>query len=106
MDKKKSGYETLVEKRPEFVKAFSELTKVLYSANYLDEKTKELVAVGVAVSKRCKPCMKAHIKKAYIAGANYEEILDAALVPVGFGGGPVYSSVVNDVMELLEELEK
>ncbi|MBN0919626.1 carboxymuconolactone decarboxylase family protein [[Mycoplasma] gypis] len=105
MEKKLTNYEKLLKSHPEFVQAFGNLSKVLYSSNHLDAKTKELAAVALATSKRCKPCMRAHIPKAYKEGATKEQILEAAMTAVGFGGGPIYMTIINDVMDILEELK-
>ena len=43
----------------------------------LDEKTKELVAVGAAVAGNCLPCLMYHFKKCKELGISHEEIAAA-----------------------------
>ena len=40
----------------------------------LDEKTKEMVAFGVAMGARCTPCMQWHYKKCLESGVNEMEM--------------------------------
>ena len=43
----------------------------------LDNKTKELIAIGAAVSAHCQPCLKYHVEKGKEAGLTEKEILAA-----------------------------
>ncbi len=43
----------------------------------LDEKTRELIAVGASITAHCEPCLEYHSKKAQEAGADEEEISEA-----------------------------
>jgi AhpD family alkylhydroperoxidase len=43
----------------------------------LDEKTKELVAVGASITANCQPCLEYHTAKAREFGAATEEIMTA-----------------------------
>jgi AhpD family alkylhydroperoxidase len=70
----------------------------------LTVKSKELVAIGIAVAKQCEPCIKLHVKKCLDAGTTREEILEAAGVAVMMEGGPAYTHIPM-VIESLEELE-
>jgi AhpD family alkylhydroperoxidase len=70
----------------------------------LSVKSKELVAIGIAVAKQCEPCIKLHVKKCLDAGATREEILEATGVAVMMGGGPAYTHIPM-VIESLDELE-
>jgi AhpD family alkylhydroperoxidase len=47
----------------------------------LNEKTKELVAVGASVIANCQPCLHVHVEKALGAGASPAEV--AAAIEVG-----------------------
>jgi AhpD family alkylhydroperoxidase len=44
----------------------------------LDERTKELVAVGASITANCGPCLEYHTRKAREAGADGAEIAQAA----------------------------
>jgi AhpD family alkylhydroperoxidase len=46
----------------------------------MDEKTKELVAIGASVSAHCQPCVTYHVAKAKELGVGEELILEAVAV--------------------------
>ena len=46
----------------------------------LDDRIKELVAVGASITANCQPCLEYHSSKAKEAGANEEEIKEAIAV--------------------------
>lgn len=43
----------------------------------MDEKTKELIAIGVSVGAHCQPCLTYHVEKARELGIDDEEIRSA-----------------------------
>ncbi len=49
----------------------------------MDEKVKELIAVGASVSAHCQPCLTFHVAKAKEMGIEESEIRQAI---AGFGG--------------------
>ena len=53
----------------------------------LDPKTRELIALAVAVTTRCDGCISVHIEAAKKHGATREEILEALSVAVGINTG-------------------
>ncbi len=46
----------------------------------LDDKGKELIAVGASITANCQPCLQYHVSEAQKAGANEEEIKEAVEV--------------------------
>ena len=46
----------------------------------LDEKTRELVAIGAAITANCQPCLEYHTAKARESGLTNEDILEAVKV--------------------------
>lgn len=52
----------------------------LYEESALDRKTKELVAVAVAETRRCRHCTISHIKGARKHGASKKEVAEAIMV--------------------------
>lgn len=75
---------------PELGKAFGPFFQALMKEGALSVKTKELIALGVAVATRCEPCIYTHTEKCVKNGATAEEVMEAAGVAVMMGGGPVY----------------
>ncbi len=43
----------------------------------LDDRTKELIAIGASISANCQPCLEYHLSKALEYGADESEISDA-----------------------------
>lgn len=74
--------------QPDVMKGFSELHKAAVTAGALDQKTKELIALAIAVSARCDGCIAFHTRDALQAGATADEVMDALGVAILMGGGP------------------
>lgn len=75
----------------------------LYEASELDRKTKELIAVAVAETKRCRHCTISHIKGAQKFGASKEEITEAIMIAALISSGTQLMWMKDDYEELLEE---
>jgi AhpD family alkylhydroperoxidase len=67
---------------------FLAMEKAAYRDGALPKKQKELIAVGISVTKDCESCMQWHIEQAAAGGATFEELLDAIEVGIEMGGGP------------------
>ena len=81
---------------PDTVKGYQTL-----SATKLDEKTRQLISLAVAVTTRCDGCIVFHTDAALKAGATREEISEALGVAVGMNAGAalIYSARVLDAVE-------
>lgn len=91
----------------EFMKQFSGLQTETFGNSALSNKTKELIAVAIAVYSRCEYCIVYHVYNAFAAGASRAEILDAARTAVGgFGGGPSLAYTSTLLLESVNEFEK
>ncbi len=73
---------------PEESRAFRDFVETVLRDGVLSLKTKELIAISIAVHSGCERCIYIHVKKALQAGATRKEILEAAYVAVLMGGGP------------------
>ncbi len=73
---------------PETLSGFSQLSRAAQAPGALDRKTKELIAVSIAVATRCDGCIGYHAKGALRAGASRQELAEALAVTVQLGGGP------------------
>lgn len=73
---------------PDTAKAFGTLSKAAKSGEALDEKTKEFVALGIAVAIRCEPCVNFHIEALIRIGATRDEIAETLATCIQMGGGP------------------
>lgn len=67
---------------------FARLHRDSTAAGALPTKSKELIALGIAVAIRCDNCITFHVHDALKAGASRGEILEVLGVAVMMGGGP------------------
>ncbi len=88
----------------ESMRSFQDFMKYVLEPGALDTKTKELIALGTAITARCKYCIALHVKTALEAGATRDEILEAATVSILMGGGPALTHVA-EVKKALDEFE-
>ena len=73
------------------MEGFGELHHAAVADGVLDPKTKELIALGIAISVRCEGCISFHVHDALKAGATRAEIVEAIGVAILMGGGPSLS---------------
>lgn len=73
---------------PEVMKAFMSTTKAGGKEGALDAKTKELIAIAIAVANRCDGCIGFHAKTLVELGTTEQELAEALGVAIYMGGGP------------------
>ena len=86
---------------PELIKGFSALSRGASTTKHLDAKTREMIALAVAVTTRCEGCIDAHARKARAAGATKEEVAEALGMAIALNAGAAltYSLHVLDAMD-------
>lgn len=86
---------------PDLVRAYAGLSHANAKSTHIDAKTRELIALAVAVSLRCDGCINAHTDAAIKAGASKEEIVDAlgVAIMVNAGATMVYSARTIDAYD-------
>jgi AhpD family alkylhydroperoxidase len=86
---------------PDTVRGYSTLSAAGSKTNHLDPKTRELIALAVAVTLRCDGCITVHTDAAIKQGASKEEIAEALGVAVSINAGAalVYSARVMDAYQ-------
>ncbi|MCB0390812.1 MAG: carboxymuconolactone decarboxylase family protein [Bdellovibrionales bacterium] len=67
---------------------FAQLHEKTITKGALDSKTKELIALGIAITVRCDGCIAFHVHDAMKSGATEEEIAETVSVAILMGGGP------------------
>lgn len=89
---------------PTTMKGFGQLHQAAISDGALSTKTKELIALGIAITVRCDGCISYHVHDALRAGATRQEIAEAIGVAVLMGGGPsvIYGSEALDALQQFE----
>lgn len=83
---------------------FANLHKAATADGALNAKTKELIALGIAVATHCEPCIAYHVHDALKAGASRAEVVEALGVSVMMGGGPA-AMYACDAFVALEQFE-
>lgn len=73
---------------PEVMKAFSAMARAATQAGALDEKTKELIALAIAVAIRCDGCVAFHAQAAVKHGATRDEVMETMGMSLYMGAGP------------------
>ena len=87
---------------PDVMKAFSGLAQAALAPRALDTKTKELIALGIAVAVHCDDCIAFHVKAAVEQQATREEVLDVLGMAIYMGGGPS-AMYANHVLEAFDQ---
>ncbi len=99
----RAGLKNLMTSEREVAAAYLSLRETSVRPRALDTKTKELIGVAVSVYNRCEYCIAVHVTKAFEAGATAEEIQEAGLQSVLFGGGAALSYSVTFLKDAIEE---
>ena len=73
---------------PEVYRGFGALHDAALAPGALDTRTKELIALALAVSSECDGCIAAHAHAAVRHGATLEEAAEAIGVTILMNGGP------------------
>ncbi len=73
---------------PDAMNGFYALSKAATADGALDKKTKEFIALAIAVTQRCDGCIGFHTKALKELGATKEELAEVMAMCVYMGGGP------------------
>jgi AhpD family alkylhydroperoxidase len=86
---------------PDTVKGYAALSGAGAKTSHLDAKTRELIALAVAISLRCDGCIAVHTAAAKKLGATREEIAEALGVGISVNAGAalVYSTRTLDAFD-------
>ena len=90
---------------PELTQSFMNFWRESKKGKSIPLKMKELMALGIVITMKCKPCIFLHTKICLEIGATMEEILETAGVALSMGGGPVYE-YIGYVIEAIEFYKK
>jgi AhpD family alkylhydroperoxidase len=73
---------------PDVMKAFANIAQAAGAPKALESKTKELIALAIAVAVRCDDCIGFHVKAAVDQGATREEVAETLGMAIYMGAGP------------------
>ncbi len=90
---------------PDIIRGYRTLSDAGQKTGKIDAKTRELIALAVAVSLRCDGCITTHTSAAIKHGASKEEIVEAlgVAISVNAGAALVYSTRVLDAFHAKTE---
>lgn len=90
---------------PSTMEAFSSLHKASTTGGVVSSKTKELIALGIAIAVRCDGCIAFHVNDAIKAGAIPQEIYETIGVAILMGGGPavVYGAEAFEAVQQMKQ---
>ncbi len=94
-------FEKFMLEHPELAKAYNQLHDAAQKAGPLDEKTRALVKLGIAVGSRREGAVHSHVRKALDAGAKPEEIRHAVILgitTIGFPSMMAAFTWTNDIL--------
>lgn len=87
-DALREPYRALRQAIPEVLAGYGELHRAAFGAGALDAKTKELIALAIAVTRQCDGCIASHARAAARRGATSDEVAEALAVAIFMNGGP------------------
>lgn len=82
---------TFSQEVPETVRGFGIMGKAAKTNGALSEKTKEFMALGIAIATRCDSCIGFHVRSLVRLGATRDEVCEALAMATYMGGGPSYA---------------
>ncbi|MEM7718022.1 MAG: carboxymuconolactone decarboxylase family protein [Pseudomonadota bacterium] len=82
---------TLSKEIPDTVKGFGAMGKAAKADGALGEKTKEFMALGIAIATRCDSCIGFHVRSLVQLGATRDEFCEALAMATYMGGGPSFA---------------
>ncbi len=91
MDQTIANCSGLAKEIPDTVAAFNKMGAGAKASGALDEKTKEIMALGIAIATRCDSCIGFHVKSLIRLGLTRPELCEALAMAMYMGGGPSYA---------------
>lgn len=88
---------------PEISKSYTKLAISCNEGGPLDEKTRELVKLGIAIGLSSEGAIKSHTRRSLEAGATVEEIRHAVLLTLTTAGFPAMIAALKWVDEVLDK---
>ncbi|MDU8923581.1 carboxymuconolactone decarboxylase family protein [Pasteurellaceae bacterium LIM206] len=86
----KKSFGALGQKYPKMLQAYGALNTAIDN-EVLDAKTREMIALAVAVTTRCESCISVHAAEAVKAGATEKEVAAALATAIALNAGAAYT---------------
>ncbi|TYB87634.1 carboxymuconolactone decarboxylase family protein [Oceaniovalibus sp. ACAM 378] len=88
MDGVSDEVSTLSGEIPDTMAGFNAMGRAAKQSGALPEKTKEIMALGIAIATRCDSCIGFHVKSLIRLGITRAELCEALAMATYMGGGP------------------
>ncbi len=98
-------YKIFSEKFPEVLKEYQQLGTTCRQSGPLDEKTQDLVKLGIAIGSNSRGAVMSHTRKALAAGTTEDELFHAVLLSLTTVGFPKMIAAMGWVLEVLDKWE-
>lgn len=89
---------------PEVMQESFNLSQVSFKDGVIDRKTKEMLALAIAVATRCDGCIGFHAESLVKLGATKQELAEMLGVSIYMGGGPSLMTAA-DALKAFEQFE-
>ena len=105
LKKTKKHYGILNKEIPGTFEGFSIMGKEAKKSGLVSEKTKEFVALGIAISTRCESCIGMHVESLIRLETSREELVEVLAMCSYMGGGPsiTFSTKALEAYEQLKD---
>lgn len=90
---------------PEFMTGFAAMSQAATKDSALDKKSKELIAMALAVANHCEGCIGFHAQTLVRLKTSREELLETLSMAIYMGGGPSLMFAAG-ALEAFEEASK
>ena len=97
------SYKRFKKEFPEIEKEYDRLAKKCHSSGPLNEKTRRLIKLGIAIGSESEGAIRSHARRALAIGVTPDEIRHAVLLGLTTIGFPEMIAALNWVHEALEE---
>ena len=98
------GMDWLGENQPRVMQGFQGVWTAFETGEALDGRTKQLMALGIAVAVGCDGCIAYHTHGAMQAGLTRAELAEALSVALAMGGGPAIA-YASQALEAFEQFQ-
>lgn len=103
MSKPPEFYRRFIDRYPDVGKAYEELGETTKKVGPLDQRTAELVKLGIAIGARHEGAVHSHARRSLDAGASADEVRHAVLLATTTLGFPAMMAALSWVEDVLEE---
>lgn len=86
----RKGASRLLEGNPKLFTAYKGLNEAVAGSSALDDKTRELISMSLAVATRCDGCISSHIDAAIKVGTTEQKISEALGTAIALNAGAAF----------------